>query len=604
MLKGGYNVPSPIEEVVKKIRVAMANCIRQWQQQQRRIPSVGFRVNSLDIQSVFDEIVGLVSPTPDFKIGEEVSIKYLSHLASRSGVEFTGFVLNSKTEKTTLEDLVTSKQGIKLEGWYEKIYLFIRSCYLLKLIIELKITHQGLASLIPDDQMPQDIDAALAKLERELAITIEAAKNLFLALRIGQPGITITMDQLARDVALKIGELNDGEEYVLAAGGSSSSRVDGGGHAVYVAFRRRGKKVMIRIDNRGFGIDKPAFGHHREKGKVKPTLLAQVKDISFFSQMPKMLDYLRGIINSIRMPQQISLENILAQGVYNRGVLTLKPFSSSRYAPDFIRRKEQMVGNCVVQSWEFGSLYRLSTVDGATGNILDKTLYKMQKQRERYFAVDFDRYLKLLREKKKTAPTPVSPFIGQQHGGALRTGAIACSDASRGLHTGSRVGRFHPGQQKPFTRGEEAYLQEFREVLEGDFLGFEQMQNLIDKFSYQYSPEFYNIAFGLFERARCLLAGILDTRAEELPQEVFFQILNMIEQCNQHIRTSNLLSHTSEQRAASSSTEDRRHQESAPAPSTLEPIRPVNVHQRLATPPSSDESDDEQYFSDSRPGRW
>ena len=358
---------SAISSTIEKIKPLVEEVIQAYRER-KATTAIGSSINPED---VFPHVIQLFGPlSTDFKITQEDIVKLRAHLSKKKGQEET--VVDGKSKRT------------EFEGWWADKWLFMRCWNLFYLIVRLEITIQKIAILIPDDMFQgplKDRKNSLEKLYSELAITIEAEKNLLEVLKITQSKQDVSA--LAQRIAQNIQELDDKQEYMLAAQclGMDDDDITEKGHLVYVAFRREGSDIKIIIYNRGCGI---GGRHYRVDGRVAPRQLRIVPIWNFVSVE---LSYLINILeNTTSFFQRRNLGDILQKGVYG-GLEPTVDAQSQLQTGGLHMRKEQTGGHCVVAGWLASSYERLGSV-----------LYKDQKKYEKSIISALRRAHKKLKE--------------------------------------------------------------------------------------------------------------------------------------------------------------------------------------------------------------
>ncbi len=293
---------------------------------------------------------------------------YLAHLNDVAGI-----VSNSSLD-TSVEAITTKKIELKLsldlfakyeelEGWDPLDFFPLRIGFLLELFIKIE------TDVIPADSLPAEKSLVKEKLLYELITELSSyylRANFILGKQWG-----LDVKPLFEECAQSIAMLKDGQEFSVSSGYSELS----GGHALYVSFIRRGKDIIIRVDNQGDGSKDYHETTTSDKGRSQIVGVLPLAD--FESKAPYCLHYIEDICEAISQPRAVAFFKIYTKDFEHTlsGVKNNYPF-----------KKLQTVGNCVVKNHNVGLQFRM-TIPGATERG-QRRLYEWMRNEERKALVE------------------------------------------------------------------------------------------------------------------------------------------------------------------------------------------------------------------------
>ncbi len=242
------------------------------------------------------------------------------------------------------------KNGVKevLEGMTTKDVCTIKIFNYLQLFMQV---HHGLLSFpdIGPDQL-------MRLLMREMYIATELHKweDLFdYATYVPDASKPVIQQAVVTNLLDHMAQLEDGEEILFRTGylnRDPETQLITSGHCIYVVFHRRGDELLVRIDNLWLDdiIDKHLRSgqktHRHGNDKYYP-YLAQVIPMN---QLAELNDYVLGLLNARIEKAEVALPMIYSP--YNQSQIAHYQF------PDC---GPQKVGNCPVENYYVGELYRL-----------------------------------------------------------------------------------------------------------------------------------------------------------------------------------------------------------------------------------------------------
>ncbi len=293
---------------------------------------------------------------------------YLAHLndvagiVSKSSVDTSLEAITTKTIELKLSlDLFAKYE--ELEGWEPLDFLPLRIGFLLELFIKIE------TDVIPVDSLPAEKSLVKEKLLYEL-ITELSTYYLRDNFKHGkQWGVDV--NPLVEECAQSIAMLKDGQEFTVSSGYLELTC----GHALYVSFIRRGKDIIIRVDNQGDGSKDYHETTTSDKGRSKIVGVLPLAD--FASKALHCLHYIEDICEATFQPRAVAFFKIYTKDFEHTlsGVKNNYPF-----------KKLQTVGNCVVKNHNVGLQFRLM-IPGATERE-QRRLYEWVRNEERKALVE------------------------------------------------------------------------------------------------------------------------------------------------------------------------------------------------------------------------